>query len=104
RGGDAATLAQQGIGMVALAPPVSFELARTLDSQPSLQRLSLSESGGLWRLAEPVTRVPARPVSVLHVPLLWAQGAFLLVVVLLASPGRQRQEAAEPAGMALAGA
>ncbi|MEV4071194.1 glycosyltransferase family 2 protein [Nonomuraea fuscirosea] len=104
RGGDAATLAQQGIGMVALAPPVSFELARTLDSQPSLQRLSLSESGGLWRLAEPVTRVPARPVSVLHVPLLWAQGTFLLVVVLLASPGRQRQEAAEPAGMALAGA
>ncbi|MEV5889775.1 glycosyltransferase family 2 protein [Nonomuraea fuscirosea] len=104
RGGDAATLAQQGIGMVALAPPVSFDLARTLDSQPSLQRLSLSESGGLWRLAEPVTRVAAQPVSVLHVPLLWAQGAFLLVVVLLAAPGRQRQEAAEPAGVALAGA
>lgn len=104
RGGDAATLAQQGIGMVALAPPVSFELARTLDSQPSLQRLSLSESGGLWRLAEPVTRVPAQPVSVLHVPLLWAQGAFLLVVLLMAAPGRQRQETAEPAGVALAGA
>ncbi|MEV0617081.1 glycosyltransferase family 2 protein [Nonomuraea sp. NPDC050404] len=104
RGGDAATLARQGIAMVAVAPPVSPELARTLDSQPSLQRMSLSEVGGLWRLAEPVTRVPVQPVSVLHTPWLWAQGGLVLVVALLASPGRRRPEVAETPAVALAGA
>ncbi|MGP4096262.1 glycosyltransferase family 2 protein [Nonomuraea sp. KM90] len=105
RGGDAATLAQQGIAMVAVAPPVPPQLARTLDSQPSLQRLSLSEAGGLWRLAEPVVRVPAQPVSVLHTPWLWTQGALVLLVALLAAPGsRQAPEGAEAPAVALAGA
>jgi hypothetical protein len=105
RGGDAATLAAQGIAMVAVAPPVSPELARTLDSQPSLERMSLSDTGGgLWRLAEPVTRVPAQPVSVLHTVWLWAQGALLLVAALLASPGRRQPEPADTPAVALAGA
>ncbi|WP_262380081.1 glycosyltransferase family 2 protein [Nonomuraea sp. PA05] len=105
RGGDAATLAAQGIAMVAVAPPVTPELARTLDSQPSLERMSLSDTGGgLWRLAEPVTRVPVQPVSVPHAVWLWVQGALLLVVALLASPGRRRTEPAEAPAVALAGA
>ncbi|WP_188191232.1 glycosyltransferase family 2 protein [Nonomuraea sp. SYSU D8015] len=107
RGGDAATLAVNGIAMVAVAPPVAPQLARTLDSQPSLQRMSLSAAGGLWRLAEPVTRVPTQPESALHRPWLWAQGLMVLVVGVLAAPGRREstQEAAEPshsAAMAVA--
>ncbi|HEX4816996.1 MAG TPA: glycosyltransferase family 2 protein [Nonomuraea sp.] len=106
RGGDAATLAQHGVAMVAVAPPVTPQLARTLDSQPSLQRLSLSEAGGLWRLAEPVSRVPALPESAFHQPWLWAQGLMVLVAVVLAAPGRREshEEAAEPSGVVLAGA
>ncbi|MFC5826802.1 glycosyltransferase [Nonomuraea insulae] len=104
RGGDAATLARQGIAMVAVAPPVSPQLARALDSQPSLERLSLSEWGGLWRLAEPVTRVPDQPVNVVHTPWLWTQGALVLLVALLAAPGRRPQEGTETAAVALAGA
>ncbi|WP_268958752.1 glycosyltransferase [Nonomuraea aridisoli] len=97
RGGDAATLAANGIAMVAVAPPVSPPLARTLDSQPSLQRLSLSDSGGLWLLTEPVTRVPAQPANVLHTPWLWVQGALVIVIVILASPGRRQSEGTEQA-------
>lgn len=108
RGGDAATLAQNGIAMVAAAAPVAPQLARTLDSQPSLQRMSLSKAGGLWRLAEPVTRVPALPVSALHQPWLWTQGLLVLLVAVLAAPGRREaaQEAVEPvpAAAVLAGA
>lgn len=102
RVGDAATLAQSGVAMVAVAPPVAPELARVLDSQPSLRRMSLSESGGLWRLAEPVTRVPAQPGSALHRPWLWAQGLLVLGVAVLAAPGRRdpAQEAAEPSSSA----
>ncbi|MFC4115460.1 glycosyltransferase family 2 protein [Nonomuraea zeae] len=107
RGGDAATLAQHGIAMIAVAPPFTAELAKTLDSQPSLQRLSLSEEGGgLWRLAEPVTRVPVQPESVLHKPWLWAQGALVLLAALLAAPGRRENagEAVEAPAPVLAGA
>ncbi|MEV6031579.1 glycosyltransferase family 2 protein [Nonomuraea sp. NPDC052116] len=89
RGGDAVTLGKLGVGMVAVAPPVSAELARTLDSQPSLARMSLSEAGGLWRLAEPVVRVPAQPVSALHTPWLWTQAVLVLVIAVLAAPGRR---------------
>ncbi|WP_193318206.1 glycosyltransferase family 2 protein [Nonomuraea phyllanthi] len=89
RGGDAATLGRLGVGMVAVAAPVPPELARTLDSQPSLERMSLSDAGGLWRLAEPLTRVPAQPESALHTPWLWAQGALVLMVAVLAAPGRR---------------
>ncbi|NRQ34781.1 glycosyltransferase family 2 protein [Nonomuraea sp. NN258] len=88
-GSDAATLAGLGISMVAVAPPVTSELAATLDSQPSLRRLSLSEAGGLWQLTEPVTRVPALPESTLHRPWLWTQAALVLLVAVLAAPGRR---------------
>ncbi|MEV1169745.1 glycosyltransferase family 2 protein [Nonomuraea sp. NPDC049784] len=105
RGGDAATLARLGVGMVAVAPPVSPEVIRTLDSQPSLERMSLSAAGGLWRLVEPVTRVPAQPASALHTPWLWAQGALVLAAAVLAAPGRRENApegvaspAAVPAG------
>ncbi|MGP3911894.1 glycosyltransferase [Nonomuraea sp. 10N515B] len=107
RGGDAATLAQHGIAMVAVAPPVAPQLTRTLDSQPALQRMSLSEAGGLWRVVEPVTRVPAQPESALHKPWLWTQAAMVLVFAVLAAPGRResQQEAVEPApGAVLVGA
>ncbi|TDE40562.1 glycosyltransferase family 2 protein [Nonomuraea mesophila] len=104
RGGDAATLAQHGIAMVAVAPPVSAELAKRLDSQPSLQRMSLSDAGGLWRLTEPVKRVPAQPESALHTPWLWMQGALVLVAALLAAPGRRPSEGVESSSAALAGA
>jgi hypothetical protein len=109
RGGDAATLADHGIAMVAVAPPVAPRLAGTLDAQPSLRRMSLSAAGGLWSLTEPVTRVPIRPGSALHTPWLWAQGAMVLVVAVLAAPGRreipqdvveQHSPAAVPAGVA----
>ncbi|NUP78556.1 MAG: glycosyltransferase [Nonomuraea sp.] len=96
RGGkDAATLAQHGIAMIAVAAPVPPELARSLDSQPSLQRMSLSEAGGLWRLVEPVTRVAAQPAGVLHTPWLWAQGALALLAFVLSLPGRRESGAVE---------
>ncbi|MFI6596215.1 glycosyltransferase family 2 protein [Nonomuraea sp. NPDC050536] len=90
RGGtDAAELAKQGVALVVVAPPVSDELVRTLDSQPSLQRESLSDAGGMWRVAEPFTRVPVRPGDALHTPWLWTQAALVLVVLVLAAPGRR---------------
>ncbi|MFC5815377.1 glycosyltransferase family 2 protein [Nonomuraea harbinensis] len=96
RGGtDAATLAQQGVAVVAIAPPVPAGLAETLDSQPSLQRMSLSEAGGLWRVAETVTPVQPPPAHFLHTPWLWLQGAMVLAVLLLAAPGR-RDPATDP--------
>ncbi|MGI5269279.1 glycosyltransferase [Nonomuraea sp. CA-218870] len=105
RGGtDAATLAQHGVAMVAVAPPVPPPLAETLDSQPSLQRMSLSEAGGLWRVAEPVTPVPPSSAHFLHTPWLWAQGAMVVAVVVLAAPGRREpEEETEPVPV-LAGA
>ncbi|MFI7113387.1 glycosyltransferase family 2 protein [Nonomuraea sp. NPDC050227] len=96
RGGtDAATLAQHGIAMLAVAAPVPPPLARSLDSQPSLERMSLSEAGGLWRLTEPFTRVPAQPADVLHAPWLWTQGVLALIVLVLATPGRRGSGAVE---------
>ncbi|WP_219499662.1 glycosyltransferase [Nonomuraea ceibae] len=104
-GNDAEVLAQHGVAMVAVAPPVGPELARTLDSQPSLQRMSLSDSGGLWRIAEPLTPVPARPAHFMHTPWLWLQGALVLVAVVMAAPGRREpaEEAARTPDPALAG-
>ncbi|WP_336207757.1 glycosyltransferase family 2 protein [Nonomuraea sp. LPB2021202275-12-8] len=106
-GNDAATLAQHGVAMVAVAPPVSPELARTLDSQLSLRRMSLSDAGGLWRLAEPAAQVPAQPAHILHGPWLWIQGALVLAVALLAAPGRREEpveERAQPPAPVLVGA
>ncbi|WP_219470553.1 glycosyltransferase family 2 protein [Nonomuraea rhizosphaerae] len=97
RGGkDAATLAQHGVAMVAVAPPVRPELVKALDSEPALVRLSLSDAGGLWRLLDPVVPVVAQPESVLHRPWLWTQAALTLLVAVLAAPGR-REPAAERA-------
>lgn len=96
RGGtDAATLAEQGIAMIGVASPVPPGVAETLDSQPSLQRMSLSDAGGLWRVVEPIT--PAQPGSrhFLYTPWLWLQGAMVLTVLVLASPGR-RDPAEDP--------
>lgn len=96
RGGtDAAVLARSGVALVVVAPPVSDDLVKTLDSQPSLQRASLSDAGGMWRITEPVTRVPVRSGDALHAPWLWAQAALVLAVLVLAAPGR-REPAAEP--------
>ncbi|MFG1689853.1 glycosyltransferase [Nonomuraea sp. NPDC049269] len=105
RGGkDAATLARNGVAMVALAPPVAPELVKALDSEPSLERVNLSDAGGLWRLLEPVAHVPAQPESALHRPWLWTQAALVLLVAVLAAPGRreptaERVEAPAPAAL-----
>lgn len=50
--------------------------------------MSLSEAGGLWRMSGQVTvPPPAAPASALHRGWLWAQGALLVLVLVLASPG-----------------
>ncbi|WP_327087385.1 glycosyltransferase family 2 protein [Nonomuraea sp. NBC_01738] len=107
RGGkDAATLASLGVGLIAAAPPVSRELAAALDSQPSLIRQSLSQYGGVWRLADPPARIQAPPPGVLHTPWLWTQAALALLVLVMAAPGRrdgQVQEHVKPAAPVLAG-
>ncbi|MFD1542164.1 glycosyltransferase family 2 protein [Nonomuraea guangzhouensis] len=105
RGGkDAATLARYGVAMVAVAPPVAPELVKALDSEPSLERLNLSDAGGLWRLLEPLGHVPAQPESALHRPWLWTQAALVLLVAVLAAPGRreptaERVESPAPAAL-----
>lgn len=68
-------------------------LQRALDSQPALVRVSLSETGGLWRVAGQVT-VPPPPATAgaLHRGWLWAQGALLVLVLILASPGARTKE------------
>jgi hypothetical protein len=110
RGGkDAATLAQNGVAMIAVAPPVRPEVVKALDSEPALLRMSLSkQGGGLWRLLERPARVAAQPESALHRPWLWTQAALALLVALLAAPGRrepsaERAEPAESSAPVLAG-
>jgi len=90
--------------MVAVAPPVAPELVKALDSEPSLERENLSDAGGLWRLLEPPAHVPAQPESALHRPWLWTQAALVLLVSVLAAPGRreptpERVEAPAPAAL-----
>lgn len=86
------TLASFGIQFVTVPGPVDDGLRRALDSEPTLQRLSLSPAGGLWRLTQPVT-VPAPPAAdTRHRAWLWAQGAMLALVLILASPGRTSRE------------
>ncbi|NUR91604.1 MAG: glycosyltransferase family 2 protein, partial [Nonomuraea sp.] len=98
RGGkDAATLARLGVGVVIVPPPVPEGLVRVLDSQPSLQREMLSDSGGMWRITEPVAQVVARPADALHLPWLWMQGVLTLLVLVMALPGRRDAVPAEAA-------
>ena len=92
-GSDAATLAKSGVAMVAVKPPVRPELVAALDSEPSLRRLSLSDAGGLWKLVDPPTPVTVPPGESPHRPWLWAQGALVLLVALLAAPGRREEPA-----------
>ncbi|MFI6320438.1 glycosyltransferase [Nonomuraea sp. NPDC050556] len=103
RGGDdAAALGAAGITFVAVAPPVDPALARALDSQPALVRMSLSEVGGLWRLADPPAQIHAPPQNPLHVPWLWAQAALVLLVLILAAPGARPVEERAAAGLVTA--
>lgn len=101
-GGDAAALTAQGVGLVAVAPPVAPELAKALDSQPALMRVSLSQYGGLWRLADQPARIQPPPPSPLHTPWLWAQAALTVLVLVLAAPGRREPQLQEPAQQAAA--
>ncbi|WP_405088785.1 glycosyltransferase [Microbispora sp. NBC_01389] len=89
RGGEyARTLASSGVRFVSVPAPVDPALQRALDSEPALARMSLSEAGGLWRMSGQVTvPPPAAPASALHRGWLWAQGALLVLVLVLASPG-----------------
>ncbi|MGW5261117.1 glycosyltransferase [Microbispora sp. NPDC004025] len=87
------TLASSGVRFVTVPGPVDPALQRALDSQPALVRVSLSETGGLWRVAGQVT-VPPPPATAgaLHRGWLWAQGALLVLVLILASPGARTRE------------
>ncbi|MEU6407288.1 glycosyltransferase family 2 protein [Microbispora sp. NPDC046933] len=87
------TLASSGVRFVTVPGPVDPALQRALDSQPALARVSLSETGGLWRVAGQVT-VPPPPATAgaLHRGWLWAQGALLVLVLILASPGARTKE------------
>ncbi|GGO18496.1 hypothetical protein GCM10010116_37300 [Microbispora rosea subsp. aerata] len=87
------TLASYGVRFVTVPGPVDPALQRALDSQPALARQSLSEAGGLWRVTGQVT-VPPPPATAgtLHRGWLWAQGALLVLVLILASPGARTKE------------
>ncbi|MEU7693463.1 glycosyltransferase family 2 protein [Microbispora hainanensis] len=87
------TLASSGVRFVTVPGPVDPALQRALDSQPALVRVSLSETGGLWRVAGQVT-VPPPPATAgtLHRGWLWAQGGLLVLVLILASPGARTKE------------
>ncbi|WP_169986273.1 glycosyltransferase family 2 protein [Microbispora sp. H10836] len=87
------TLASFGVRFVTVPGSVDPALRRALDSQPALIRVSLSETGGLWRVAGQVT-VPPPPATAgaLHRGWLWAQGALLVLVLVLASPGARTRE------------
>ncbi|WP_169950523.1 glycosyltransferase family 2 protein [Microbispora sp. H11081] len=90
------TLASFGVRFVTVPGPVDPVLRRALDSQPALVRVSLSETGGLWRVPGQVT-VPPPPAtaSALHRGWLWAQGGLLVLILVLASPGARTKEPAE---------
>ncbi|MEU7877211.1 glycosyltransferase family 2 protein [Microbispora bryophytorum] len=91
------TLAASGVRFVTVPGSVDPALQRALDSQPALVRVSLSETGGLWRVAGQVTVPPppsAPPATAggLHRGWLWAQGGLLVLVLILASPGARTKE------------
>lgn len=97
RGGDEArVLAAHGIRFVVVAAPVDAEISTALDSQPSLARMSLSRSVGVWRLTQPIA-VPVTPQGdPWHGRWLWIQAVLVVAVSVLAAPG-SRNESEEPA-------
>ncbi|MEW9527132.1 glycosyltransferase [Microbispora sp. NPDC049125] len=97
RGGVyAQTLASLGVQFVTAPGPLDAGLRRALDSDPALVRMSLSEAGGLWRMAGPVTPpTPPRGTDSPHTWWLWAQGVLVVLVLILAAPGARTPGAEE---------
>ncbi|GAA0393203.1 hypothetical protein GCM10009530_50690 [Microbispora corallina] len=90
------TLASMGVAFVSVPGPVDPALRRSLDSDPALVRMSLSDSGGLWRMGGQVTVAPPPAVKgSTHRIWLWAQGALLVLMLVLASPGARTGEPEE---------
>ncbi|WP_344748677.1 hypothetical protein [Streptosporangium vulgare] len=79
-----------------MTAPVDPEISHALDSQPSLARMSLSRSVGVWRLTQPVALPVTPPGDPWHGRWLWAQAVLVLIVSVLAAPG-SRAESDEPA-------
>ncbi|WP_440067473.1 glycosyltransferase [Streptosporangium sp. OZ121] len=97
RGGDdARVLAAHGVRFVVVTAPVGPEISHALDSQPSLARMSLSRSVGVWRLTQPIALPATPPGDPWHGRWLWAQAVLVLIVSVLAAPG-SRTEPDEPA-------
>ncbi|GLW96024.1 glycosyltransferase [Microtetraspora sp. NBRC 16547] len=98
-GADVQTLAAQGIQFVTVPGPVDTALQRALDSEPALERVSLSPTGGLWRVAGTVTvPPPGSGGETLHRTWLWVQAALVALVLVLASPGARTAEQVEDYG------
>ncbi|MBP2706039.1 glycosyltransferase [Microbispora sp. RL4-1S] len=93
------TLASMGVRFVSVPGKIGPELRRALDSNPEMARMSLSDSGGLWRVTVPVTvPPPSTGADSTHRIWLWAQGALLVLVLVLASPGARTAEPEEDYG------
>ncbi|WP_239161318.1 glycosyltransferase [Acrocarpospora phusangensis] len=94
RGGkDAQELAARGVTFVTVPAPVDPALQRSLDSEPALTRLSLSKTAGLWRMVIPVAPpAPPPPLDAFERGWLWAQGALVVLVLILAAPGARQPE------------
>ncbi|MFC0862750.1 glycosyltransferase [Sphaerimonospora cavernae] len=92
-GADVQTIASFGVQFITVPAPVDPALRRALDSEPALVRMSLSQAGGLWRMAHPVALpTPRTADDSRHRAWLWAQGGLLALVLILASPGRTNRE------------
>ncbi|GII53298.1 hypothetical protein Pth03_16870 [Planotetraspora thailandica] len=93
RGGSyARVLLADGVQFVTVPRPVDPGLSRTLDSEPTLERVSLSANGGLWRMVQPAAVRPPAAGDSTHRLWLWAQATILVVVLILASPGARSAE------------
>ncbi|MGC5013322.1 glycosyltransferase [Streptosporangium sp. DT93] len=89
RGGDdARVLAAHGVRFVVVTAPVDAWVSAALDSQPSLARMSLSRSVGVWRLTQAVAVPPDPPGDPWHGRWLLVQTGLVILVMVLASPGR----------------
>jgi hypothetical protein len=74
-----------------MAAPVDPEISHALDSQPSLARMSLSRTVGMWRLVQPAALPPAPPGDPWHGRWLLAQALMVLLVSVLAAPGSRTE-------------